>query len=376
MSNLQESMFAPDERADSESVSRDAKLLMQSALLVHLTEAIPCILLILNKERQIVFENKKARDSLSLPSGAEILGTRHGEMVNCIHASQSPGGCGTNESCRWCGVRQAIFQSQDTGTTVLNECRILTANGKSYEFTVRASPYTLENRKFTILSLLDISDRKRRHALEQTFFHDVNNILMTIVGFSEILETSILPDDTGKSIDMIKEASKELIAQITIQKKLLQAEDGELALQIENRVSSMTLVEELIRMSTNMWRDRRILQGEQCHDFVISTDRTLLHRVLFNMVKNAVEASSQGEAISISYFRDDSSGVFGVHNPGFMPRSTQTQLFKRSFSTKGKGRGIGTYSMKLFGERYLKGKVWFSTSETEGTTFFISLPLL
>ena len=34
-----------------------------------------------------------------------------------------------------------------------------------------------------------------------------------------------------------------------------------------------------------------------------------------------------------------------------------------------------TYSMKLFGEQYLKGKVWFSTSEDKGTTFFISVPL-
>mgnify|MGYP006293419399 CR=1 len=37
-------------------------------------------------------------------------------------------------------------------------------------------------------------------------------------------------------------------------------------------------------------------------------------------------------------------------------------LFKRSFSTKGVGRGIGTYSMKLFGEKYLKGKVDFKNS--------------
>lgn len=31
--------------------------------------------------------------------------------------------------------------------------------------------------------------------------------------------------------------------------------------------------------------------------------------------------------------------------------------------------------MKLIGENYLEGTVWFSTSEDEGSTFLISLPL-
>ena len=322
-----------------------------------------------------MFKNKGLLDSLGLPASAEILGKRPGEIVNCIHATQSPAGCGTSESCRQCGIVQAVLQSQAKGTTIVSECRIFTANGESYEFTVRASPYTLDNREFTIVSLLDISDRKRRHALERTFFHDVNNILMPIVGFSELLETSDLPDDIGKSINMIKHASKELAAEIASHRKLLQAEDGELSLEFAAGVSSVALIKELVRLSANTWCDRHILRGEHCHDFVITTDRTLLYRILYNMVKNAAEACSRDEAISVSCFRDNTSGVFSVHNPGFMPPSIQLQLFQRSFSTKGKGRGIGTYSMKLFGERYLKGKVWFSTSENEGTTFFISLPL-
>jgi sensor histidine kinase regulating citrate/malate metabolism len=58
----------------------------------------------------------------------------------------------------------------------------------------------------------------------------------------------------------------------------------------------------------------------------------------------------------------------------WISREVQLQLFKRSFSTKGAGRGIGTYSMKLLGEKYLKGKVWFQSSPEKGTTFFIAIP--
>lgn len=38
-----------------------------------------------------------------------------------------------------------------------------------------------------------------------------------------------------------------------------------------------------------------------------------------------------------------------------LPLLVQLQIFNRSFSTKGKGRGTGTYSMKLLTKRYLKG---------------------
>jgi sensor histidine kinase regulating citrate/malate metabolism len=64
---------------------------------------------------------------------------------------------------------------------------------------------------------------------------------------------------------------------------------------------------------------------------------------------------------------------FSVHNSKYIEPEVQNQLFKRSFSTKGVGRGFGTYSMKLFGEKYLKGKVWFESSPENGTTFFIEI---
>ena len=50
------------------------------------------------------------------------------------------------------------------------------------------------------------------------------------------------------------------------------------------------------------------------------------------------------------------------------------QVFQRSFSTKGSGRGLGTYSMRLLTEHYLRGSVGFTSSAAEGTTFFASYP--
>ena len=96
--------------------------------------------------------------------------------------------------------------------------------------------------------------------------------------------------------------------------------------------------------------------------------------MLGNLLKNALEASSAGETVTVGVMPEDDRVAFWVHNAAHMPRDVQLQVFKRSFSTKGSGRGIGTYSIRLFVTRYLHGSVDFESSEENGTIFRVRLP--
>jgi signal transduction histidine kinase len=110
------------------------------------------------------------------------------------------------------------------------------------------------------------------------------------------------------------------------------------------------------------------------HDVTIESDPSILRRVLRNMLMNALEASHPDETIEVGC-RDHGDEVeFWVHNPGVMPEPVRLQIFQRSFSTKGAGRGLGTYSIKLLSERYLKGAVTFHSTKQEGTRFFARYP--
>jgi signal transduction histidine kinase len=117
-----------------------------------------------------------------------------------------------------------------------------------------------------------------------------------------------------------------------------------------------------------------LVLAPECPTFIVNIDATLLRRVLTNMVKNAFEASGLGETVTIGCRESHDAYEFFVASPAPLPLVAQRQIFKRSFSTKGPGRGLGTYSMKLFGERYLGGRVGFCSSESQGAEFFISLP--
>jgi len=366
--------FAPAERADAESVLRDAGALTRTGLVEHVTHVIPSILMILNRQRQVVYKNQRLMDLLAASSDEEVLGKRPGELFDCVHSHRGAAGCGTSEFCAECGAVQAILKSQEEKVGVQEECRITTTSGDAYEFRVWASPYTYDGTEYTLFTLQDIGDEKRREVLERTFFHDVNNILFVLSGCSHLVLSARSRRDLVESTATIELAAMELASEITSHRKLLQAERGELSVDVEGSVGSLELVAELARMCAQGWPDRPALRMDGCSDFTLATDRPLLFRVLYNMVKNAYEASSPTEEVTIRCVKGNDSAVFSVHNAVFMPRSTQLQVFQRSFSTKGKGRGIGTYCMKLFGEKCLKGEVWFSSSRNEGTTFFVSLP--
>ncbi len=113
-------------------------------------------------------------------------------------------------------------------------------------------------------------------------------------------------------------------------------------------------------------------------------DETQLRRVLDNMLKNALEAEDTEAKITLGcrflpsdplQGRPRDMVEFWVHNPRVMSEAVQWQIFRRSFTTKGKGRGLGTYSMKVLTERYLEGEIDFTSEPGQGTTFQARYPV-
>ena len=91
------------------------------------------------------------------------------------------------------------------------------------------------------------------------------------------------------------------------------------------------------------------------------------------MLKNALEATEKGGIVFAKVIDSDKKVRFQVMNNLVMPKKVQLQIFQRSFSTKGSGRGVGTYSIKLLTENYLDGKVGFISTAAQGTVFFVDL---
>jgi signal transduction histidine kinase len=177
-------------------------------------------------------------------------------------------------------------------------------------------------------------------------------------------------------VELAGNTSKDLIDEILAQRELLAAENNELSVK-RNAIFTHELLNELVMniMHNEFAREKIVMIDKNSSNLTFTTDVLILKRVLVNMLKNALEATPEKGKVTIGCESDDNDVVFWVHNTTFIPKDVQMQIFMRSFSTKGNNRGLGTYGMKLLGERYLKGKVYFKSDEKIGTKFFIKLPL-
>ena len=184
------------------------------------------------------------------------------------------------------------------------------------------------------------------------------------------------PQKIKQFIDLLAVVSQDLTEEILNQKSLLEAENGGLTVKKQEFYLRETL-ENIIKE----YRRNELALNKEIHflkkfcDIVVYTDPVLLRRIISNMLKNALEAIAVEEKITIHCVNKPDAVVISVHNPGSMTETVKKQIFQRSFSTKGKGRGLGTYSMKLLGEKYLNGKISFSSSREKGTVFSFELPL-
>lgn len=364
---------APAERAKLETLLNQQNEILKNLSLVNLSNSVSQMLLVLNQQRQIVYANKVFTDFLGLPETKPIIGKRPGEAVNCIHASQTEGGCGTTEFCRKCGAVNAIIESQ-SGVASEKECRILTSENDALDFRVTASPFETNNEKLTIFAINDISNEKRKQTLERVFYHDVLNSAGGISGLSSVINDLKEPKDIERIARLINKASDNLINEILTQRQISAAENGDLQPEI-SEINTIEILKDL----ADLYSQHESIAGKfiaiSSKSLItkLSTDAVLLRRVIGNMIKNALEASLPDSTVTLSCHKSAEKIRFSVHNNSFIQRDVQLQLFKRSFTTKGVGRGIGTYSMKLLGERYLNGKVGFESTQENGTTFYIDL---
>ena len=370
--------FAPAGRAEESELRADRQAILQDNVFQTLLDSMDGFLVILNCQRQILAANPAILARLNVVDPACLLGARTGEAFGCPHAVEGPDGCGTAQHCATCGAVGAILASQHGENPAVRECLMTTVHDgitDALEFRVRATPLTVGDHEFTAVIFADISAEKRRDALEQLFFHDILNTIGGLAGWSKLL-TVLKGEQADIAAARIVELSDRLTREVRDQRLLLQAESGDLAV---DRTTTSTAA--VLSTLTTVFASHEAAAGKSliveppATDFAIKTDATLLVRVLTNMVKNALEAVATGGEVRVTTSSDCATAAFHVHNPGVMPPTVATQVFTRSFSTKAsKGRGLGTYSMKLFGERYLGGRVWFETSATDGTTFTIALP--
>ena len=375
MQNELQTSFASAERACEQTINRQKNIFLDEIVLDRYTDALPEVFLILNENRQIVYSNS-AISSVINKKPEEIIGMRPGEALFCQHAFESDGGCGTTIFCSTCGAVKAILNSLG-GMKDVQECRILLKDtSDALDLRVWATPIIIANENYIVFAIQDIANEKRKGQLEKIFFHDILNAMGGLKGLTELLTTAE-PEEMDYFKDLIMKVANQVVEEIQAQRQLMLAENGDLKVFFDTYFVNQT-----INSVADSYRHHTVAEGKIIevlaleNEIPILTDATILKRVLGNMLKNALEATRDGETVNIGVCKENDKLKFYTHNSHVIPQEAQLQIFQRSFSTKGDGRGLGTYSIKFLTERYLNGNVGFSSNKENGTEFYILLPLI
>jgi signal transduction histidine kinase len=376
-----------------------ARDLMQKAeFLHHLFDTIPLFIFIVDEDVRVHHLNAAA----SRLVGADrktVLMKRGGEAMHCIHAGETPGGCGRAPDCVDCVVRNSVNKSfQGNGVQQETTTMVLVHDGGTSEvhMQVTTSPIRYENRGFTLLILEDITKLKRaeealrRHAAQleaanqelesfsYSVSHDLKAPLRSIRGFSEALvsdHAAELNEEVRGHLGRIRSAAGRMDLLIDDLLALSRVVKGEMRREtVELGALAQVVADGLSQASP----DRDL-------EFVISPsiratgDGRLLRIVLENLMGNAVKftASRKKARIEFGVRRQEGAQVYFVRDNGagfdmayagklFTPfqRLHDESLFP--------GTGIGLATVRRIIHRH-GGRVWAEGAEGQGAAFFFTL---
>jgi hypothetical protein len=371
--------YASAERASFSDIENSYHSLKSNPLLRMFQEAMPDLSMIVNKQRQLVFANSNLIKFLDIEDTNLPLGERLGNLINCIHSDDQPSGCGTTLACRFCGVVNAVLESQQGAKPIIKEARITAMMDReevtSYDLKIKASPLIYKDEEYTIICINDISDRKRRAFLETSYINDMYGSAAELKSVVSSINKEDLNADNLNLIETVEKVNYELMNDLLAQKMLNEAEDGTLERRpvIANSVKLLRELNEYFNKQ-EIVAAKKLFIDPFSHSIRFRTDVNILRRVLINIMTNAFEAIKPDMIVQASVRLQDKVLRFVVFSPVELTDEAKHQIFQRSFSTKGPNRGLGTYTARLLTSKYLKGRVHFS-SDKKGTSFYIELPL-
>ncbi|MCP3942898.1 MAG: HAMP domain-containing histidine kinase [Desulfobacteraceae bacterium] len=369
--------FAPVQRTEKRKLKNQIVDISRSPIMDALLRTASGLLVVLNEDRQIVAINHAFIEALGIKDAQDALGLRLGESLKCVHAFEEPGGCGTTRYCASCGAAVAMMSAIQNDLTNEQICALVSDRGGIISdicLKVKAKPILVDNNRWIVFYAQDITQQQFWVNLDHVFFHDINNTLTGLYGNVQLLELS--NPDNG-DIKHLRKGVERLINEVVIQRNFSQHKDATYTPD-KSAVSLSDIKRELglIISGHKSSLQKKIIEDWPGEDVIITTDAILLSRVLGNMVINALEATPNGGFIRITVTTSPDAVFWEVWNKTHIPDPIQKRIFQRYFSSKpGDSRGLGTYSMKLFGETYLSGKISFLSTADQGTSFTFCLPL-
>ncbi len=262
-------------------------------------------------------------------------------------------------------------------------------NGRIYA--PRISDVRTEDGEMTgwVLVLRDISHFKRLNDNMSEFLstvsHDMRSPLTFMKGYLDMM--GMVGELNDKQRDFIEKTTAGVGQMSDMVEKILEA--GKLdpvtgTYQLAREPSDIIeIFNKVISSLTEPAAKKNLTFTHTCAEAVpiLNVDRAMLTSAFTNLVENAVKYTPDGRRVDVELKIDGRVLVFRVKDDGLgISAEDQKKLFRRNVRIfrkewkRLKGSGLGLFIVKNVAQRH-GGDAWVESSEGQGSTFFISIPL-
>jgi signal transduction histidine kinase len=239
----------------------------------------------------------------------------------------------------------------------------------------------------------DVSALKETERLKDEFIgiaaHELRTPVAVLKGYAQMLliqtargKGPALVDWQVEALHSIDQGTVRLVELIEDLLDVTRLQAGRLELRSEP-IDLVALTKRVIARLQMTTEQHMLSLNSSLDSLVITADPRRLEQVLGNLISNAVKYSPEGGPVELRISEEPGQGtaLLCVHDHGIgIPKEQQVHIFERfvrasNTNTYGiGGTGLGLYLSRELVERF-GGHIWFESSEGEGSTFFISLPL-
>ena len=240
----------------------------------------------------------------------------------------------------------------------------------------------------------DVTALKEAEHLKDEFIgiaaHELRTPLAVVKGFAQtlIVQTAHgkgpeLADWQMEAIQDIDQATNRLVELTEDLLDVTRLQAGRLQLQFEP-TDLVALVQRIVKRFRVTTERHQIALETAEENIVVKIDHRRIEQVVSNLISNAIKYSPDGGNIEVTVLEEKqaNTALLCVRDYGIgIPAYQQGRIFSRFMRADNAnahnigGTGLGLYLCRELIERH-NGRIWFESVEGQGSTFYVSLPLL
>ncbi len=220
--------------------------------------------------------------------------------------------------------------------------------------------------------------------------HELRRPLTALVGYAELLQQqtagsagSELAEWQTEALDMIIQVSRQLVDLTDDLLDVTQLQSGKF--ELHRYITDLVALAHRVMSRMRLTAKQHTLAIETTTPRIaVNIDIQRIEQVLFNLLGNAIKYSPPGSAILLTLQEDRQAGnvVMAIRDHGIgIPQSQHPHIFNRFFRADNarllgvEGAGLGLYLCRAFIQQH-GGRIWFESVEGQGSSFYVSLPLV